>query len=329
MIVWILFSVAILFFLALDLGVFNREAHVIKTKEAAIWTSIWVSIALGFSAVIWWLFENGQVANPTGLSPGDAVLKYITGYLIELSLSIDNVFVIAVIFSSFSIPKMYQHRVLFWGILGAIVFRALMIVFGVALINKFDWIVYVFGVFLIYTAYKMLKSDNTQFNPKNSWIFKRTRRFLPFTAFFYGDNFFIRRMGKLIATPLFMALLMVELTDVLFALDSIPAILAITADPFIVFSSNILAILGLRSMYFLISQMLDKFRFINYSLVGILTFVGLKMIFSHHIELPEWLSLTVIAAALASGILASVLMKPKMDHEVKEEELQESSTISK
>lgn len=311
MIVWILFIAAILVFLALDLGVFNKESHVIKTKEAAIWTTVWVSIALAFSGVIWYLFNNDLVANPTGLTPDSAVLKYITGYLIELSLSIDNVFVIAVIFNSFNIPKLYQHRVLFWGILGAIVFRALMIVFGVALINKFDWIVYVFGVFLIYTAYKMLRSDNTEFNPKNSWVFRKTRKILPFTAFISGDKFFIRRMGKRIATPLFMALLMIELTDILFALDSIPAILAITADPFIVFTSNILAILGLRSMYFLISQMLDKFRFINYSLVVILTFVGLKMIFAHHMDLPEWLSLSVIGLSLATGIILSILIPPK------------------
>lgn len=311
MIVWIIFIAAILIFLALDLGVFNKEAHEIKTKEAAIWTGLWVSIALSFSGVIWWLFDSGTVENPTGLTPDTAVLKYITGYLIELSLSIDNVFVIAVIFTSFKIPKLYQHRVLFWGILGAIVFRALMIVFGVALINKFDWIVYVFGVFLIYTAYKMLKSDASDFNPKNSFIFKKTRKIFPFTSFFNKDKFFVRRMGKRIATPLFMALVMIELTDILFALDSIPAILAITADPFIVFSSNILAILGLRSMYFLVSQMLDKFRFINYSLVVILTFVGLKMIFAHHIDIPEWLSLAVIGMALGGGIASSLLITPK------------------
>ncbi len=311
MIIWIVFIAAILLFLALDLGVFNKEAHEIKTKEAAIWTTLWVGIAVSFSGVIYWLFSGGFLENPTGLTPETAVLKYITGYLIELSLSIDNVFVIAVIFTAFKIPKLYQHRVLFWGILGAIIFRALMIVFGVALINKFDWIVYVFGVFLIYTAYKMLKSDASDFNPKDSFIFKKTRKILPFTAFFNGDRFFIRRMGKRIATPLFMALVMIELTDILFALDSIPAILAITADPFIVFSSNILAILGLRSMYFLVSQMLDKFRFINYSLVAILSFVGLKMIFAHHIEIPEWLSLAVIACALGSGIIASLLIPPK------------------
>lgn len=314
MIVWILFIAAILVFLALDLGIFNKEAHVIKTKEAAIWTSVWVSIALAFSIVIWWLFDSELVDNPTGLSPNGAVIKYVTGYLIELSLSIDNVFVIAVIFNSLNIPKLYQHRVLFWGILGAIVFRALMIVFGVALINKFDWIVYVFGVFLIYTAYKMLKSDDTEFNPKKSFLFRKTRKIIPFTAFCDGDKFFIRRMGKRIATPLFMALLMIELTDILFALDSIPAILAITADPFIVFTSNILAILGLRSMYFLISQMLDKFRFINYSLVVILTFVGLKMIFAHHLELPEWLSLTVIGLALGGGIILSIVIPHKEEN---------------
>lgn len=309
--VWIIFIACILLFLALDLGVFNKKAHVIQTKEAAIWTSIWVSIALMFSGVIWWLFSEGLTPNPTGLKPGDAVLKYITGYLIEFSLSIDNVFVIAVIFRSFRIPDLYQHRVLFWGILGAILFRAIMIVFGVALINQFDWIIYVFGAFLIYTAYKMLKSDGSEFNPKESFVFKKLRKILPFTAFMNGDHFFIRKRGIRVATPLLMALIIIELTDILFALDSIPAILAITADPFIVFSSNILAIMGLRSMYFLISRMLDKFRFINYSLVAILTFVGLKMIFSHHIEMPEWLSLAVISLALLGGILASLLIPVK------------------
>lgn len=311
MIVWILFTVLIFIFLALDLGVLNRKAHIIETKEAAIWTTVWVSVAFAFSGVIWWLFNNNIVDNPTGITPEVAVIKYITGYLIELSLSIDNVFVIAVIFNAFNIPKIYQHRVLFWGIIGAIVFRAIMIVFGVTLINKFDWIVYIFGAFLIFTAYKMLTSDETQFNPKNSFVFKRVRRVLPFTAFVDREKFFIRRMGKRIATPLFMALLMIELTDILFALDSIPAILAITADPFIVFTSNILAILGLRSMYFLISRMLDKFRFIHYSLVAILTFVGLKMIFSHHINLPDWLSLAFISLALLSGIGFSLWLPPK------------------
>ncbi len=308
MIVWGIFIAFIILFLALDLGVFNRNPHVIKTKEAAIWTAIWVTVALGFSGVIYWLFKDGLIENPTDLTPQLAVLKYITGYLIELSLSIDNVFVIAVIFSSFAIPKKYQHEVLFWGILGAIVFRALMIFFGVALINKFDWIIYVFGAFLLFTAFRMLVHKESEFNPKKSKIFRLMKKIFPVSYKMDGDKFFIKRMGIRAATPLFVALIIIELTDILFALDSIPAILAITADPFIVFSSNILAILGLRSMYFLISRMLTKFRYINYSLVVILAFVGVKMILSHNVEIPEWLSLGVIGFSLAGGIIASLLI---------------------
>ncbi|MEO6683513.1 MAG: TerC/Alx family metal homeostasis membrane protein [Ginsengibacter sp.] len=223
----------------------------------------------------------------------------------------DNVFVIAVIFSSFKIPAIYQHRVLFWGILGAIVFRGVMIIFGVALINKFEWIIYVFGIFLLYTAFKMLKGDEHNFNPKKSFVFRQIKKIYPITTLMHGHDFFIKRMGVTAATPLFVALVIIELTDVLFALDSIPAILAITADPFIVFSSNILAILGLRSMYFLISRMLEKFRFINYSLVAILSFVGLKMLFLHYLEIPEWLSLTVISVALIGGVVASLIIPDK------------------
>ena len=308
MIVWGIFIAFIILFLALDLGVFNRTPHVIKTKEAAIWTTVWVTLALGFSGVIYWLFKDGLVENPTNLAPDVAVLKYITGYLIELSLSIDNVFVIAVIFSSFAIPQKYQHEVLFYGILGAIVFRALMIFFGVALINKFDWIIYVFGAFLLFTAFRMLTHKESEFDPKKSKMFRFMKKLFPVSYKMDGDKFFIKRMGIKAATPLFVALIIIELTDILFALDSIPAILAITADPFIVFSSNILAILGLRSMYFLISRMLTKFRYINYSLVVILAFVGVKMILSHNVEIPEWLSLGVIGVSLASGIIASVVI---------------------
>jgi len=309
--VWIFFILTIIIFLALDLGVFHKNEHVIKSREAAIWTTVWITIALGFSWVIYWLFLNGLVENPTGLTPNNAVLKYITGYLIELSLSIDNVFVIAVIFSAFKIPPLYQHRVLFWGILGAIVFRGVMIIFGVALINRFEWVIYIFGVFLLYTAFKMLNGANHEFNPKKSFIFRQIKKIYPVTSSLHGHNFFIKRMGVKAATPLFVALVIIEMTDVLFALDSIPAILAITADPFIVFSSNIFAILGLRSMYFLISRMLEKFRYINYSLVLILAFVGLKMLFSHQIELPEWISLTVISVSLLAGILASLVLPDK------------------
>ncbi len=309
--VWIIFIACILVFLALDLGVFNKENHVIKSKEASIWTAIWVTVALSFSGIVYWLFSAGLVDNPTGLTPNSAVLKYITGYLIELSLSVDNIFVIAVIFSSFKIPPIYQHRVLFWGILGAIVFRAFMILFGVALITRFEWIIYVFGVFLLYTAFKMLKSEGDEFDPKNSFVFKQLKKVYPITGSIEGDEFFVKRMGVKSATPLFVALIVIEITDILFALDSIPAILAITADPFIVFSSNILAILGLRSMYFLVSRMLETFRFINYSLVVILAFVGLKMLFSHQIHLPEWVSLSVISLALIGGVIASLAIPEK------------------
>jgi tellurite resistance protein TerC len=315
--IWIIFIAFILVFLALDLGVFNKENHIIKTKEASIWTVVWVTVALSFSGVIYWLFANGMVDNPTGLTPNNAVLKYVTGYLIELSLSVDNVFVIAVIFASFKIPPLYQHRVLFWGILGAIVFRAIMIFFGVALITRFEWIIYVFGVFLLYTAFKMLKEEEEEeeFNPKKSFVFRQIKKVYPITGSIQGDRFFVKRMGIKAATPLFVALIVIELTDILFALDSIPAILAITADPFIVFSSNILAIMGLRSMYFLISRMLEKFRYINYSLVVILAFVGLKMLFSHYIHLPEWVSLAVISAALIGGVIASLSITGKNETE--------------
>jgi tellurite resistance protein TerC len=311
MIVWVAFIFLICIFLALDLGIFNKKDHIIRSKEAALWTTVWVTVALSFSWVIYWLFSDGLVENPTGLTPSIAVLDYITGYLIELSLSIDNVFVIAVIFSAFSIPPIYQHRVLFWGILGAIFFRAFMIVFGVTLINRFEWIIYFFGVFLLYTAYKMLHSSGIKFKPKESFVFKQLKKLYPITTVIQGHNFFLRRMGVTAATPLFVALIVIELTDILFALDSIPAILAITADPFIVFTSNIMAILGLRSMYFMVSRMLTKFRLIHYSLVVILAFVGLKMLTSSFIHVPEWVSLTVIVVSLVSGITTSVILPQK------------------
>ena len=313
MLIWAAFIFLICVFLALDLGVFNKEDHVISTREASMWTTLWVSVALLFSFVVNWLFSDGLVENPMGLSPSEATIKYITGYLIELSLSVDNVFVIAVIFSAFSIPPKYQHRVLFWGILGAIVFRALMILFGITLINKIEWIIYVFGVFLLYTAYKMLRHEETKFDPKKSFVFRQVNRFIPLTNQVYGRQFVIKRMGMTVATPLLVALIVIELTDIMFALDSIPAILAITADPFLVFSSNILAILGLRSMYFLVSRMLEKFRFINYSLAVILGFVGFKMITSHYIHIPEWASLTLIIAALLGGISLSVLIPEEQE----------------
>ena len=309
MIVWIIFIAVVIFALILDLGVFNRKPHEIKTKEAAIWTSVWVTCALLFSGVVYLSFENNWIANPTNLTPTNAVLKFVTGYLIELSLSVDNIFIIALIFSSFAIPKKYQHEVLFYGVLGAIVFRAIMIVFGVALITEFSWMIYVFGVFLILTALKLLFSHNEQKDPHDFKIYKWIAKIYPVTTTIEGDKFFVIKNGVKYATPLFVALIIIELTDVFFAIDSIPAILAITADPFIVFTSNILAIMGLRSMYFLVVGMLDKFKYINYSLVVILAFVGVKMIISHHVEIPEWLSLGVIVLSLAAGMLASKFVK--------------------
>ena len=293
--------------LALDLLVFNKNAHVISTKEATKYTILWVSIALAFTGAIYLIYNGSYISNPEDLSAGKASIKYITGYLIELSLSIDNIFVIAIIFKSFAIEQRYQHRVLFWGIVGALIFRAIMIFFGVALIREIDWMTYIFGAFLLYTAFKMLVSKDDEFNPKESVIYKLARRWFPVTDRIEGQDLFIRKMGKLIATPLFLALIVIELTDVLFALDSIPAILAITSDPFLVFSSNIMAIIGLRSMYFFLSNLLDKFQYIHYSLIAILTFVGLKMILVHYIHFPEWVSLTFIFIALMVGGLASKL----------------------
>jgi|SRR5690625_259418 len=307
MTVWISFIVFVILALALDLGVFNRNPHVIRTKEAAIWTTVWVFCALAFGGVVYFSFLNNWVANPTGLTPKDAVIKYITGYLIELSLSVDNIFVIALIFSSFCIPRKYQHEVLFYGVLGAIVFRAIMIIFGVALINRFDWIVYVFGGFLLLTAFRMLSGKDQEYDPASSKTMRWIGKIFPLSHETDTPHFFIRKEGVKYATPLFVALIVIEFTDVIFAVDSIPAILAITADPFIVFSSNILAVMGLRSMYFLISDMLDKFTYISYSLVVILAFVGVKMILSHHVHFPEWLSLGVIFVSLLGGIIASSL----------------------
>ncbi|HRN72847.1 MAG TPA: TerC family protein [Ginsengibacter sp.] len=315
MIIWIVFLVMVCIGLVLDLLVFNRNPHEIKTKEAALFTSIWVLLALLFSGVIYLAFQHSWIDNPTHLTPINAVIKYITGYLIEISLSVDNIFLIALIFSSFAIPKKYQHEVLFYGVLGAIVFRAIMILFGVALVNRFSWIIYVFGAFLILTALRMLFSHNQEKNPRDSKIYKWIKKIYPVTRTVYDGRFFIRKRGVKFATPLFVALIIIELTDLFFAIDSIPAILAITADPFIVFSSNILAVMGLRSMFFLIAGMLDKFVYISYSLIVILAFVGVKMILSHQIDIPDWISLGVIVLSLACGMIASKLYPPKKKEE--------------
>ena len=307
MIVWIIFLATIFLFLALDLGVFNKNPHIIKPKEAGIWTGIWVTLSFVFSLVINCIYSNGYISNPTGITPSVATLKFITGYLIELSLSIDNIFIIAVIFASFKIPQKYQHRVLFWGIIGAIAFRGLMIFFGVILINKFSWMTYIFGAFLLFTAVKMLlKGEEEEFNPKKSFVYRNLRKILPITTHIEGEHFFVKRKHITAATPLFVALIVIEVMDMLFALDSVPAILAITSDPFLVFSSNIFAILGLRSMYFFLANMLEKFSYLEYSLIAILTFVGVKMLLVHYYKFPEWVSLGFIAISLIIGIVISI-----------------------
>jgi tellurite resistance protein TerC len=309
MIVWIIFLAAILLFLALDLGVFNKTPHIISSKEAGKWTGIFVTISFLFSGVIYWLYGNNYIANPDALKPLDASIKFITGYLIELSLSVDNIFVIAIIFSSFRIPQKYQHRILFWGIMGAIVFRGLMIYFGVLLIHKFSWTTYIFGGFLIFTAVKMLfNNEDEKFEPKKSFVYRILRKIIPVTTHIDGEHFFVKRRHLTAATPLFVALVVIEVMDVIFAIDSVPAILAITSDPFLVFSSNIFAILGLRSMYFFLSHMLDRFAHLEYSLIAILTFVGLKMLLHDYIQLPEWVSLTFIGISLLIGVLVSLKM---------------------
>lgn len=319
--VWIFFLIAIVLILALDLGVFNKNPHIISTKEASKWTLIWVTTSFLFSGVIYWLYTTDYIANPDNLKPAVASMKFITGYLIELSLSIDNIFVIAIIFASFKIPQKYQHRVLFWGILGAVIFRGLMIFFGVMLINKFTWMTYLFGAFLIFTALKMLFSgEDEDFQPKDSFVYKTLGKIIPMTSEMNGEKFFVSTStAKKAATPLFVALIVIEVMDVLFAIDSVPAILAITSDPFLVFSSNIFAILGLRSMYFFLANMLAKFSFLEYSLIAILTFVGLKMILHDFIKVPEWASLGFIALALLVGILVS-LKYGKTEEEAKLEE---------
>ena len=307
MIVWISFLAAILLFLALDLGVFNKTPHLISTKEASKWTAIWVTLSFLFSGIIYWLYSNDYISNPDRLKPVAASIKYITGYLIELSLSVDNIFVIAIIFSAFKIPKKYQHRVLFWGILGAIIFRGLMIYFGVLLIHKFSWTTYVFGIFLIFTAAKMLfTKEDEKFEPKKSFVYKILRKIIPVTSHIDGEHFFVKRRHITAATPLFVALIVIEVMDVIFALDSVPAILAITSDPFLVFSSNIFAILGLRSMYFFLANMLEKFAHLEYSLIAILSFVGFKMLSHDFVEIPEWFSLSFIALSLLIGIIISL-----------------------
>ncbi len=307
--VWAGFLAFVLGLLALDLGVFHRENRAIRTGEALAWAGFYVSLALAFNVLVFFLYDRNWLGVGVGVGhPLDghtAALQFLTGYLLEQSLSLDNVFIIALIFSYFRVPLAYQHRVLFWGILGALVMRGAMIGLGAALIARFDWIIYVFGGILIITAGRMLLAGNEEPDPEKSPVIRLARRLYPVTPELHGERFFVDMSGRRAATPLFLVLLMVESSDVLFAVDSIPAIFAVTQDPFLVFTSNVFAILGLRNLYFAIAPLLNHFKYLKQSLVFILAFVGVKMILSHSQPIPTVTSLAVIIGILAVGILAS------------------------
>ena len=309
--VWVGFGLFVSLLLFVDLFILNKEDHVPRTREALGQTALWVTIGLGFSGMVWWLYDGGHVA--TNITQRQAVINYLTGYLVELSLSMDNVFVIALIFAYFQVPAMYQHRVLFWGIIGAVVFRLLMILAGVYLLEQFDWMFYVFGALLLLSAVKMVRQSE-DVHPSENPIIKLVKRLVPVTKDYHGHDFWIKRRGIVAATPLFVALVMVETTDVIFAVDSIPAILGITTDSFLVFSSNILALLGLRSLYFVLSRMIEKFSLLKYSLALILVFVGVKMLIHDFWHPEEWVSLVVIFGLLAGGIAISLLRPAPADH---------------
>jgi tellurite resistance protein TerC len=307
--VWGGFLALFLTLLFLDLSVLHRESAELSVRQALFWTAVWVSVALSFTLVIYGLYEHrwfGFESSAEVAGGRDAVVLFITGYLLEWSLSVDNIFVIALIFAYLKIPPLYQYRVLFWGIVGAIVLRGLMIIAGAALLRQFDWMFYVFGAILLISALRMLRDDEADRDFGSSFPARLVRRFVPVSENLDRARFFVRRDGILHATPLFVALVMVELTDVVFAVDSIPAILAVTRDPFIVFTSNAFAILGLRSLYFAVAGLMAMFRYLKYSLVLILAFVGVKMLMVSHFHVPNLVSLGIIVGTLAGGIVASM-----------------------
>ena len=297
---WIGFHVFIFIMLALDLGVFHKHTHKVPVKEAIIWSCVWIALALLFDFFIYTDKDFGPIK----------ALEFLTGYVIEYSLSVDNIFVFILIFSYFAVNNQYQHKILFWGILGALIMRGLFIFTGVALINRFQWVVIIFGGFLVFTGMRMLVRKETQVDPEKNAIVRFFRRFLPVTESLHGDKLIIVRNRKLYATPLFLVLLIIESSDLIFAVDSIPAVLAISKSTFIVYTSNIFAILGLRSLYFAVAGIIGYFRFLKTGLAFVLTFVGLKMLGSFfHFEIPILISLGVIISILLVSILASVFIK--------------------
>ena len=313
------FIIFVLLALAIDLGVLNRGSQVISFRRAMVMASGWIALALVFNVCVYFMYEAhwlglGMAADPKNFLAGkEAFNQFLAGYILEESLSMDNLFVIAMIFLYFRVPLRYQHRVLYWGILGAIVMRGIMIAVGTVLIHRFGWLIYVFGALLILTAIKMLFSKEDDYDPEKNILVRLARRWFPVTKELHEEKFFIRRDGKTYMTPLMLVLLSVESADVIFAVDSIPAVLAITTDSFLVFTSNIFAILGLRSLYFALAGMIDRFRYLKPCLVLILGFVGVKMLASHFVKISTVTSLLIIATILGTGILASVLLgrKPK------------------
>ena len=301
---WIGFNLFVLLMLALDLGVFHRKAHVVSIREATLWSVVWIALAMVFNLGLYFFWD--QVSPTSEYTNSEASLAFFTGYLIEKSLSVDNIFVFVLLFTFFAVPAAYQHRVLFWGIIGALLMRGMLIAVGATLLKEFHWIIYVFGAFLIFTGIRMALHRNEEMHPERNPLIKFIRGIMPVTDNYEGDRFFIRRAGKLIATPLFLVLLLVESTDLIFAVDSIPAIFAVTEDPFIVYTSNVFAILGLRSLYFLLAGVVDKFYYLKLGLSVVLVFVGIKMVMVDLYKIPVGLSLGVIASVLAISVIASL-----------------------
>jgi tellurite resistance protein TerC len=291
---WILFNIFVLVMLALDLGVFNRRAHSVGFREALAWSGMWVGLAAAFAVLVY--FWHGRAAS----------LEFATGYLIELSLSVDNLFVFLVIFRYFRVPGELQHRVLFWGILGALITRGIFILAGVSLISRFHWLIYVFGALLVYSGIKLLKDSDEEVNPEKNPLLRLFRKWMPVTDDYVGEKFWVRQPG-LYATPLVVVLLVVETTDIVFAVDSIPAVLAITLNAFIVYTSNVFAILGLRSMYFAVSGMMEWFEYLHYGLSVVLILIGAKMLVSHYVEVPTVVALGTVAGVIAVSVVASVV----------------------
>jgi len=290
---WVAFNAFVLGMLTLDLGVFHRRAHVVSFREAAAWSAVWVVLALAFNLWIWHAF-GAQKAT-----------EFLTGYLVEKSLSVDNIFIFALIFGYFAVPEEYQHRVLFWGILGALAMRAAFIALGAVLLTSFHWVIYVFGAFLVLTGVKMALAPDRGLEPDRNPVLKLVRRLIPVADRYHGQRFVVRQNGVLTATPLFLVLVLVETTDLIFALDSIPAIFAITSDPFIVYTSNVFALLGLRSLYFLLAGVMAKFEYLKLGLAAVLVFVGIKMAVVDLYKVPAGVSLVVVASILAVAIAAS------------------------